>query len=126
MLSKVYWSPGITPNEILKGMENSALAVGAYTGDGRQIGFLRVISDKVRFAYLVDVVVHEDFRRRGIGRGMVSYALSHPELADVYQWILITSDAHGIYEKCGFESLQHPEKWMSIMKPRPRRDDYPG
>jgi hypothetical protein len=31
MLSKVFWSPNITENEILKGIENSALVVGAYT-----------------------------------------------------------------------------------------------
>ena len=56
MLSKVSWSPGITENEILKGINNSALVVGAYIEQGRQIGFLRVVSDKVRFAYFMDVV----------------------------------------------------------------------
>jgi ribosomal protein S18 acetylase RimI-like enzyme len=85
MLSKVFWCPDITEKEIVKGVENSALAVGAYREDGKQIGFLRVISDKVRFAYLVDVVVHEEHRRQGIGQEMVRFALSHPELRDVYQ-----------------------------------------
>jgi GNAT superfamily N-acetyltransferase len=126
MLSNVFWSPGITENEILKGINNSALAVGAYVEDGRQIGFLRVISDQVRFAYLLDVVVHENFRRQGIGRKMVKFALSHPELKDVYQWLLITQDAHGVYVKCGFEPLKNPEKWMSIIKPRPERTDFIG
>lgn len=126
MLSNVFWSPGITENEILKGIKNSALAVGAYAEDGRQIGFLRVISDQVRFAYLLDVVVHDDFRRQGIGRKMVQFALTHPELKDVYQWLLVTRDAHGVYGKCGFEPLKNPEKWMSIIKPRPERTDFIG
>jgi hypothetical protein len=60
ILSKVFWSPSITKNEIIKGINNSALVVGAYTDNGKQIGFLRVVSDKVRFAYLLDVVVNED------------------------------------------------------------------
>ena len=126
MLSKVFWSPNITENEILKGIKNSALAVGAYTESGQQIGFLRVVSDKVRFAYLLDVVVNEAYRRQGIGQRMVKFALSHPELKDVYQWLLITKDAHGVYEKCGFELLKNPEKWMSIIKPRPDRANFIG
>ncbi len=126
MLSKVFWSPNITENEISKGIKNSALVVGAYVESGKQIGFLRVISDKVRFAYLLDVVVHEDYRRQGIGQRMVKFALSHSELKDVYQWVLITLDAHGVYEKCGFESLKNTEKWMSIIKPRPDRTNFIG
>ncbi len=124
MLSKVFWCPGITGAEIEKGITHSALVVGAYLDDGRQVGFLRVISDTVRFAYILDVVVHEEYRRRGIGGGMVKYALAHPGLRDVYQWLLVTMDAHGVYRECGFESLKYPDKWMSIMKPRPDRTDF--
>jgi GNAT superfamily N-acetyltransferase len=126
ILSTAYWSPGITTNEIKKGIENSALVVGAYVPDGTQIGFLRVISDKVRFAYLLDVIVHDEYRRKGIGQRMVRFALSHQELKDVYQWLLITQDAHGVYEKCGFETFQNPRQFMSIRKPRPERNEYDG
>jgi len=126
MLSKVYWSPSITKNEILKGINNSALIVGAYAENGKQIGFLRVVSDKVRFAYLLDVVVNEDYRRQGIGQSMVKFALAHPELKDVYQWLLVTRDAHDVYGKCGFESLKNPENWMSIINPRPDRVKFTG
>lgn len=126
MLSKVYWSPGITKAEILKGIKNSALVVGAYNEKNEQVGFARVVSDKVRFAYLLDVVVREDYRRQGIGQKLVKFALAHPELKDVYQWLLITRDAHGVYEKCGFTLLQNPEKWMSIISPRPDRADFIG
>lgn len=126
MLSKVFWSPNITKAEIMKGIKNSALVVGAYHDGTHQVGFLRAVSDKVRFAYLMDVVVHEDFRRQGIGQRMVNCALSHPELKDVYQWLLITKDAHGVYEKCGFAPLKNPEKWMSIMSLRPDRADFIG
>lgn len=126
MLSKVFWSPDITKAEIVKGIKNSALVVGAYRDETRQIGYLRVVSDKVRFAYLMDVVVHEDYRRQGIGQRMVNCALAHPELKDVYQWLLNTKDAHGVYEKCGFTLLKNPEKWMSILSPRPDRPDFMG
>lgn len=121
MLAKTYWSPGITKNEIAQGIRNSALVVGAYGDDGRQVGFCRVISDRTRFAYLLDVVVAEDCRQQGIGQAMVRFAVTHPELRDVYQWLLKTSDAHGVYGKCGFSHLEDPERWMGRMQPRPER-----
>ncbi len=126
MLSKAFWSPGITKNEIQKGIRNSALVAGAYMETGRQVGFLRVISDKVRFAYIMDVIVSEELRRKGIGQRMVRFAMAHPELHDVYQWLLITQDAHGVYEKCGFQEIERPELWMSVIKPRPARTKYDG
>lgn len=125
MLTKTYWSTGITRNEIAAGIRNSALVAGAYLPDGRQVGFCRVISDKTRFAYLLDVIVAEDCRRQGIGTAMVRFVLAHPEMRHVYQWLLKTSDVHGVYAKCGFLPCDDPSRWMGIMKGRPDRHDFP-
>jgi GNAT superfamily N-acetyltransferase len=124
MLSKTYWCPGITKDEIAHGIRYSALVVGAYKDDGRQAGFCRVVSDRTRFAYLLDLVVADDCRRQGIGRSMVRYAVTHPDLRHVYQWLLKTSDAHGVYGKCGFSPIDDPERWMGIMKQRPERQTF--
>jgi ribosomal protein S18 acetylase RimI-like enzyme len=126
MLSTTYWSCGITKNEIAAGIRGSALVVGAFAKNGRQVGFCRVISDRTRFAYLLDVVVANDCRRQGIGQAMVRYAVSHPDLRQVYQWLLKTSDAHGLYGTCGFVPLEDPERWMGIMKQRPERREFGG
>lgn len=125
-LSKASWCQDITVNEIRKAVKHSALTVGAYLPDGRQIGFLRVASDKVRFAYFMDVVVDESFRKRGIARSMVKYAMNHPEMKDVYQWVLKTDDAHGVYAACGFEPLKRTEQWMGAISPRPDRRNFEG
>ena len=121
MLTKAFWSPGIMKEEIQKGISNSALVVGAYLPNGTQVGFLRAISDKTRFAYICDVIVDEHFRKKGICQKMVNYALSSPELKDVYQWLLMTKDAHGIYSKCGFQAIRNPGSLMSIFHPRQGR-----
>ncbi|HEX2394987.1 MAG TPA: GNAT family N-acetyltransferase [Bacteroidales bacterium] len=121
MLAKVWWSPGIAKNEVVRGANNSALVVGAFDENREQIGFARVISDKTRFAYIMDVVVDERLRKRGIGRAMINYILKHQDLTDVYQWCLLTKDAHGVYAKLGFKPLATPENWMEIRKERPRR-----
>jgi GNAT superfamily N-acetyltransferase len=121
MLQEAFWSKGIGINEIRQGTANSALVVGAFTLEGNQIGYARAISDKTRFAYILDVYVDEHFRKKGFGQAMIKFILNHPELKDVYQWLLITKDAHGVYRKVGFKNLENPEKWMEIRNPRPQR-----
>jgi ribosomal protein S18 acetylase RimI-like enzyme len=121
MLKETYWSKGIKKSEVMKGAQNSALVVGAFTSDNKQIGYSRVISDKTRYAYVLDVIVDENFRKQGIGQEMVKNILNHPELKDVYQWTLITKDAHGVYQKLGFKSVARPDDWMEIRNNRPDR-----
>jgi len=119
MLTTSYWCKGIKIDEVKKGALNSALVVGAFLPSGVQIGFARVISDKTRFAYVLDVIVDETHQRMGVGQSMMRFILSHPELKDVYQWFLVTSTAQGVYRKVGFKELSNPEKWMEIRLNRP-------
>lgn len=121
MLTYAYWSPGIGQAEVEQGARNSALVVGAFDPAGKQIGYARVVSDKTRFAYLMDLIVHESRRRKGIGRAMVNHIMAHSSLKGVYQWVLKTKDAQGVYEKLGFGPLAHPEYWMERRHGRPKR-----
>lgn len=121
MLKDAYWSEGIGIDEVKQGADNSTLVVGAFTPGGSQIGYARVISDKTRFAYILDVYVDEHFRKKDIGQAMINFILQHPKLKDVYQWLLITKDAHGLYRKAGFAPLQNPDRWMEIRNPREQR-----
>lgn len=119
MLATAYWCLGIGREEVEAAARNSALVVGAFGADDLQIGYLRVISDRIRFAYLVDVFVDPTYRGRGVATAMVHRALEHPTLADVYQWLLITRDAHELYRGLGFSVTARPNDWMEIRKPKP-------
>ena len=121
MLSQAYWSPGIKQDEIEKGAKNSALVIGVFDQEGNQIGYARAVSDKTRFAYIMDVYVNEKYRKKGIGQKMIKYILDHPNMKDVYQWMLITKDAHEVYKKVGFKILSRPNDWMEIRHERPAR-----
>lgn len=120
LLSNAFWSRGINIDEVIKGAKNSALVVGAFGENGNQIGYARVISDKTRFAYIADVYIEEIFRKKGIGQKIIRYILNHQELKDVYQWLLITKDAHDVYRKVGFNSILRPHDWMEIREDRSR------
>lgn len=119
MLSKADWSKGIKIDEVKEGAENSALVVGAFI-DNEQVGYARVISDIVRFAYISDVYVDENYRGQGIAKMMMQYIMNHERLERVYKWILM-SYAHELYKGFGFDNLKNTEQWLAISKERPKR-----
>ncbi len=115
MLTTAYWSEGIDKDEVMKGASNSALVVGAFLGDD-QIGYARVVSDKTRFASITAVFIDERYRNQGIGQKLVNYILDHESLSDVYNWIISTRDAHGLYASCGFQPLAEPQRMMALRR----------
>jgi GNAT superfamily N-acetyltransferase len=118
-LSGSYWSPGIKRDEVEKGAQFSSLVIGAYGPGGDQVGYARLVSDKTRFGYFMDVFVDHAHRKKGLGQALVRFGMEHPDFRPVYLWLLATRDGHRVYEKVGFKPLSKPEMWMSIYKGRP-------
>jgi len=110
-LSTAYWSKGRTKSMIRKSIEYST-CFGVYH-QSRQIGFARVVSDKVVYAYLMDVFILPEYRKRGFGIELIGHILNNPQLKDVQNWMLGTSNAHRLYEKFGFQVHPDPEKIMT-------------
>ncbi|HKJ38929.1 MAG TPA: GNAT family N-acetyltransferase, partial [Anaerolineales bacterium] len=76
MLTRAYWALGRPRERTEKAIANS-LVFGVYDGD-KQIGIARIISDYAIFAYLCDVIIHEDYRARGLGKWLMETVRSHP------------------------------------------------
>ena len=98
-----YWSPGIEPETVDRGIENS-LVFGLLAPDGAQAGFGRAVTDRSRFAWLADVFVLEPHRGRGLGVWLVGTILGHPDLGDL-RILLGTADGHGLYARFGFHAV---------------------
>ncbi len=111
MLTNSYWCPGISKDRIIKGSQNSAMVVAAYH-QGQLVGFERIVSDRIRFAYLCDVIVSPEHQGKGIARAMTQMALDDEDLK-ACRWLLATKDAHGVYAALGFDTLPKPERWMA-------------
>ncbi|HEX7654498.1 MAG TPA: GNAT family N-acetyltransferase [Verrucomicrobiae bacterium] len=112
-LTTSYWASGIAREEVERAGRNSALVLSAFKA-GQQVAYLRVISDKTRFAYLCDLWVDKDHRQRGLARAMVRWALEHPDFLTA-NWMLATADAHAVYEPLGFQPLAEPQRFMRRM-----------
>ena len=109
-LARSYWSPGIPFETVAKAIANS-LCVATWHED-EQIGLARLVTDRATFAYLADVYVLEEHRGQGLAQAMVGWLQAHPELQALRRWLLMTVDAHGVYERLGWTPLAHPERAM--------------
>jgi GNAT superfamily N-acetyltransferase len=109
-LKDVYWAAGRTIEEVQKTIDSS-FCFGIYLDD-EQIGFCRVITDYVVFAYVMDVFITEEHRGKGYSSILIKNMMNEPELKEVKIWRLATSDAHFLYKKFGFNALATPEKMM--------------
>jgi N-acetylglutamate synthase-like GNAT family acetyltransferase len=115
-LTNCYGAKGISRELVTRSVEHS-LCFGIYDGSGAQVGFARVVSDFATVAYLGDVFVLETHRRRGLSKFMVECIMKHPDLQRLRRWILLTRDAHGLYEQFGFTPLQSAERYMELHRP---------
>jgi GNAT superfamily N-acetyltransferase len=116
-LSRSYWSENIPLATVQKAIAGS-LCIGAYTsGDGAQVGLVRVISDYASYVYLCDVYVLEAHRRHGLAKAMMTFTLNYPRLQGMRSWNLRTRDAHPLYAQFGFKPIDHPEGYMVLRFP---------
>ena len=112
---EAYWSKNIPRDVVEKSIENS-YCFSAFI-NGVQVGFARVVTDAATFAYLADVFVLPEFRGRGISKKLMQSVQSHPELQGLRRWMLMTADAHKLYENYGFSALAEPDRAMEISRP---------
>lgn len=113
-LKDIYWAAARTIDEVQTTIDAS-FCFGIYLDD-EQIGFARVVTDYVVFAYLMDVFIDENHRGKGYASILIDTMMKEPQLQQVKIWRLATSDAHFLYEKFGFSSLAHPPKMMEKIK----------
>jgi GNAT superfamily N-acetyltransferase len=111
-LRSSYWAKNIPRSVVERSLKHS-LCFGAFCAE-RQVGFGRVITDFATFAYIADIFVLPEHRGRGISKLLVRAMLDHPELQGLRRILLATRDAHDLYAKFGFQSLENPEHFMSI------------
>jgi ribosomal protein S18 acetylase RimI-like enzyme len=77
-----YWGGHFTELQICEAVGKS-LCFGAYE-DGKQVGFVRCVTDGAIFSSVCDVIVQEDYRGKGIGSALMEAVVKHPEIAPTY------------------------------------------
>lgn len=107
---KSYWAKGRSLKRVESSIKHS-ICFAIYDSNGEMLGFARVVTDHVVFAYLMDMFIFDEHQGKGLGTKLIKHIIGHPEL-QVRLWFLATATAHGLYDKFGFTSLDAPERFM--------------
>ena len=110
-----YWGKDRTLDEVKTTIENS-VCFGLYDKKGNQMGFSRVVTDQILFAYFMDVIIFPEYQGNGYGKQLVDYMMNHEIIKRVKTVALKTKDAHSLYERYGFKKVGDSDFWMSIDK----------
>jgi len=110
-----YWSRGIPRSTVERAIANS-LCFGAYHG-AAQVGFARVVTDRSTFALLADVFILEAHRGKGLSKELMRRVVEHEDLQGLRRFLLLTSDAHGLYSQFGFKEIGSPARFMEVLRP---------
>ncbi|MFM0643549.1 GNAT family N-acetyltransferase [Paraburkholderia bryophila] len=109
------WAKGM-PRDTFERAVAGSLCFGGYL-DGKQIAFVRLVTDEATFAYLCDVFVLPDYRGKGVASALLKHVFASPSLTGLRRIVLVTSDAHHVYAPHGFTGLANPERYMELHNP---------
>ncbi|BCJ35776.1 N-acetyltransferase [Actinocatenispora thailandica] len=107
-----YWARGRSRVKVDRGIEQS-LNFGAYL-DGEQVGYARLVTDEVEFAWLCDVFVDAGARGRGVGKALLAAVRETLVPLGLRRVMLATADAHGLYGQFGFRPLADSDRFMEL------------
>ncbi|ALM07129.1 acetyltransferase [Sediminicola sp. YIK13] len=107
-----YWGKGRSLEDVQKTIDNS-LCFGLYSETDEQLGFARVVTDFVVFAYMMDVIIFDSNQGKGLGNRLISRIMESDKLRNIKTFALKTKDAHLLYERFGFEKIGDSKLWMT-------------
>lgn len=93
--------PGWDPDEF----DKTASHFIAVTED-KVIGTIRLREEPKTAAKFERIVVHKDYRRKGIGSALAKYVIEHARRKGFYKiWLQAQVGGHKMFEKVGFSSI---------------------
>jgi ribosomal protein S18 acetylase RimI-like enzyme len=113
MLKPEYWNDVFTGEELVRAHLGSTAWVGLVDVTSRElVATARAVSDGGKYAWVYDVCVRADRRRRGYGQVVMRALLRHPAVRGARVVRLGTRDAQSLYARFGFVPT-------SALPPRP-------
>lgn len=109
-----WWSNRRTLAEARLVVAHSSMLIGLVEPETqRLVGFCRLLTDFVFRGNILDVIVAEDWRDRGLGRQLLDAVLTHPRLKSVPTlWLCCLPDMVEFYRKWGFDIMGEEIVWM--------------
>lgn len=84
LYAQAWWARDRKAQDVAVMLERSTLVFALVDRQAdRLVGFTRVITDGVYLAMVLDVIVAEDARKRGLGATLLEAVLDHPQVSGV-------------------------------------------
>jgi len=98
--------PDHTPTDYAPILSRSLLYVCVYD-DGQLVGFVNVVWDGGKHAFILDTTVHPAYRRRGMGVRLVQAAADAARERGI-KWLHVDYEPHlsEFYRQCGFHRTE--------------------
>lgn len=102
--NKMWWSKDRTREEFATMMKH-CIPFALIDNESQQlVGFARVMTDEVRYAYIYDVMVEENLRGNGLGKLIMSAILNYRVMSKIkYCELTCTQDMVSYYEQLGYK-----------------------
>ncbi len=79
--------------------------MSGFDASGTLVAWCAILSDGVRHAVLIDVIVHPAWQRRGVGLALVSEAIGRIQASGVtIIHVDFVPEHQAFYERCGFQT----------------------
>ena len=117
---EAYWALGRS-RDVVEAAARASVNFGALDAGGRLVGYARVVTDQVTFAWLCDVFVDPAARGLGAGKALAGAVVAAVRPMGLKRVMLATADAHELYRRFGFEGVTDPEKLMILAQPSAQR-----
>ena len=103
LYKQMWWSKDRTREEIVTLLKNCIIVAAIDNQSHDLVGFARVLTDELRYAFIFDVMTQENLRGKGLGKLIIQSALSHTKLQRVkYFELTCEPELTSYYEKFGF------------------------
>ena len=100
-----WWTKGRTREDTAKCVNGSQICVGIIDENENLVGFVRVITDFIYKALLLDLIIKEENRKSGLGEKLINLIKNHKKLKEVKHFELYClPELEEYYAKHGFTS----------------------
>jgi len=98
-----WWTNNRSLDETMQCVQGSQIVIGLINDNNTLIGFVRVITDFTFKALIFDLIVDENYRRKGLSKRLISLVKTHTKLRNILHFELYClPELVGYYKKLGF------------------------
>ena len=103
LFKQMWWTKDCSENEVSIMLQTS-ISFGLIENQTKNlVGYARVLTDKIKYAFIFDVMLEEAARRKGLGKFLMNTILTHAHFKDIKNFELTCApDMMEFYEKFGF------------------------